>query len=193
MATPAVIGGLVIILFGALNCYLGYKWFRVLLGIWGFIFGGGLGMTLMAQAPPLFVLVAGMIGAAAGTFLIYFLFRMGIFLIGAVLGYMLATALFASFGTGENALLYGLVGAAIFGGLALLLKRYFVIVITAFLGASTIVTGLTLIAEGERIMQTINEEQVALRDAPTTVGAVWLLFAVSGILIQYVLYGMKNG
>lgn len=184
MATPGLIGGLVITLFGILNCYFGYAWFRVLLGVWGFFLGGALGLGLASEAAPIVVLAAGLIGAVVGTLLIYFLFRIGVFLIGAVLGYTLSTTLLAALGFGGDVFVYGLAGAAVFGVLALLANRVFVIFITAFSGASTIVTGVTLILDSERVIQAFTQRQ-PFNDTPALVGVFWVLLAVSGIVIQY--------
>ena len=184
MGAPGLIGGLLITLFGILNCYFGYAWFRVLLGIWGFFLGGSLGLTLASDAAPILVLVAGLVGAVVGTLLIYFLFRIGVLLIGAVLGYTLTTTLLAALGFGGNVFVYGLAGAAVFGVLALLANRFFVILITAFSGASTIITGVTLMMDGERVIRAFSERE-AFNDTPALVGVFWLLLALSGIVIQY--------
>ena len=188
MIGAGLIGGMVITLFGILNCFFGYRWFRVLLAIWGFFLGGALGMSLVAQGAPLVILIVGFISAILGAIAITLLFRVAVFLVGAVLGYSLTLALLTTLGVSGNVLLWALLGAAIFGAVALLLNRYFVVIITAFSGASTILTGVTLILTGEQVIEAFRQRealQAAVDNPPALVGVIWLLLALAGIIIQY--------
>ena len=181
-------GGIIITLFGILNCFYGYRWFRVLLGIWGFFLGGALGMSLTAQAAPLVILIVGIVSAILGAIAIIVLFRVAVFVVGAVLGYSLTLALLTNLSVPDNILLWALLGAVIFGGLALLLNRYFVVIITAFSGASAILTGVTLMLTGEQVIGAFQQQQAiqsALDNPPALVGIFWLLLALSGTIIQY--------
>lgn len=187
MTGSGLFGGVLITLFGLVNCFFGYLYFRVLLGIWGFFLGGALGLTLASEAAPIVVLIAGGLGAVGGALLIYFLFRVALFIVGAILGYALTLALLAALGRADNVFALALVGALIFGLAALLINRAFIIVITAFSGASTILTGVTLILDGERILRVFNERLLtpAFQDTPVLVGLFWMLLALAGILAQY--------
>jgi hypothetical protein len=187
MAGSGIFGGILIILFGIVNCFFGYIYFRLLLGVWGFFMGGALGLSLASDAAPVVVLAAGLIGAVLGALLIYLLFRVGVLIIGALLGYALTAALLATLGVGENIFLLALAGAAIFAVLALVLNRVFIVVLTAFSGASAIVTGVSLLLNAERITTAFAERRFdpVLNDTPLIVGIFWLLLAVAGIVIQY--------
>lgn len=184
MTGSGLFGGVLITLFGIVNCFFGYLYFRVLLGIWGFFLGGALGLSLASEAAPIVILVAGAVGAFLGAFLIYTLFRVGLFIVAAALGYGLTLALLPALGRGDNG--SALVGALVFGLAALLLNRPFIIVITAFSGASTIITGAALILDSERVMRVFNERQLlpAFQDTPVLVGLFWMLLALAGILAQ---------
>lgn len=187
MAGSGIFGGILIILFGIVNCFFGYVYFRLLLGVWGFFMGGALGISLASDAAPVVVLAAGLIGAVLGALLIYLLFRVGLLIIGALLGYALTAALLAALGINENILLLALGGALIFGILALVLNRVFIIVLTAFSGASAIITGVSLLLDAERITTAFAERRFdpVFADTPLIVGVFWLLLAVAGIFIQY--------
>ena len=185
--TVAVIGGVVVTAYGIINCFFGYRFFRILLGIWGFILGGALGISLTSEAAPIIVLIAGVGGALLGAILIYFIFRLGLFLIGAILGYTLTATLLTSLGIMENQLMFSVAGGAFFGVLALLLNQFFVILITAFSGASTIITGVMLMIDGERMATAfITRQFTTASEAPSTVvGVLWLLLAIAGMFVQH--------
>jgi hypothetical protein len=187
MAGSGIFGGILIILFGIVNCFFGYVYFRLLLGVWGFFMGGALGISLASDGAPIVVLAAGLIGAIIGALLIYLLFRVGVLLIGALLGYALTAALLAALGINENIFVLSLGGAATFALLALFMNRVFIIVLTAFSGASAIITGVSLLLDAERITRAFAERRFApvSAETPLIVGVFWLLLAVAGIIIQY--------
>jgi len=192
--SAAVIGGVIITGYGIINCFFGQKFFRILLGIWGFLLGGALGISLTADAAPLVILIAGVLGALLGTVLIYFIFRLGLFLIGAILGYALTAALLTSLGIVDNQVMYAVAGGAFFGVLSLLLRNFFVVLITAFSGASAIVTGVMFMLNGERMMTSFMLRQFSTTpETPSTMVAVfWLLLAIAGMLIQHRSLRSKN-
>ncbi len=181
-----VIGGVIITAYGIINCFFGYRFFQILLGIWGFFLGGAVGVSLTAEAAPIAVLIAGVVGALMGAVLIYFLFRLGLFLIGAILGYALTTALLTALGINENVFMFSVFGGAFFGVLALLLKNFFVILITAFSGASTIIVGVTLLLDGDRMANAFVARQFTTTpDTPSSlISILWLLLAITGMVIQ---------
>ncbi|MBZ0300871.1 MAG: TMEM198/TM7SF3 family protein, partial [Anaerolineae bacterium] len=181
------LGGMLLILFGVANCFYGYTYFRVLLAIWGFVLGGALGLSAASQASPVVILAAGGIGAVLGALLIYFVFRAGVFIVGAALGYALAIVLLTRLGIQGNIPVLAVGGALVAGLLALMLNRAFIVLLTAIGGASSIVIGAVIILDGERVAQVLSERQVsaALMDMPLLVGLLWLLVALLGILSQY--------
>jgi hypothetical protein len=117
-----------------------------------------------------------------------------VFLVGAVLGYSLTLALLTTLRVPGNVLLWALLGAAIFGAMSLLLNNYFIVIITAFSGASAIITGVTLILTGEQVILAFQQRQTieaALDYPPALVGVFWLLLALAGLIIQY--RGLREG
>jgi hypothetical protein len=186
MMTTGVIGGSIIIAFGIMNCFMGYRVFRLVLSIWGFILGGALAMQLAAEAPPLIVLIAGVFGSVLGALLIHLVFRVGIFLAGAVFGYLATAAALSTLGISDSPLAYALFGGAFLGVMALLLNELFVIILTAVCGAAAIVTGGLLIFNAEPVLAVYNTRQwdAVLDIASPAVLGIWLALAALGFLMQ---------
>ncbi len=162
------IAGILIAAFGAVNCFFGYHYQRLILGLWGVIFGAGLALSLTSQAAPIVVLIAALIGAVIGPLLILFAFRVGLFLIGAGAGFVLGAGVMLTLNYPESTLPAGLIGGVIFGLLALFLRRPIVIVLTALLGASAIVTGARMFLYGEDLVTLYTTRQFDLVQQPTT-------------------------
>jgi hypothetical protein len=182
----AVFGGVLIAAFGAINCFFGYNYQRLVLSIWGVLFGAGLALTLTAQAAPLVTLVAAVVGAIIGPLLIFFAFRVGLFLVGAGGGFVLAAALMTSLGYNQSLLPVGLIGGVIFGFLALFLRRPVIIILTALLGASAIVLGASMVLNGERAIAAFNAGQYTaiFGTSGPLISLLWILLALAGAVLQ---------
>src|SRR5690349_19476157 len=119
--------GFVLLASGLLACFVGYRLFRLVLAIYGFIAGAALTNSLMGAtgvAGVLMSIVGGVVGAAI-LVLAYFL---GIALAGAALGALVAHVGWAYLQGGEPPLPVLLL-LAVFGALgALLLQRYVIII-----------------------------------------------------------------
>src|SRR5213083_64380 len=126
-----------LVLGGALSWVAGYRLFRVVLGIYGFILGAMLGSSMMGVSNTTGMIVAALIGGVAGALLLVFAYFIGIALVGAGLGALIAHVGWGHVGGGDPPA--GLiVGLALLGSVgALLLQRYVIIVATAFGGAWT--------------------------------------------------------
>ena len=81
----------------------------------------------------------------------------------------------------------GAAGALIFGLLALLANRAFIVVLTAFSGASALITGISLLLDSDRFTRMFSTRQLdpAFAQAPVLVGVIWLGLAILGIVVQY--------
>jgi uncharacterized membrane protein YccC len=60
----------VLILGGALACFFGYRLFRIVLGVYGFILGALVGSSIAGPADPLHMLLAAVIGGLVGALLL---------------------------------------------------------------------------------------------------------------------------
>lgn len=135
---PAAI---ILLIGGLLACFAGYRIFRIVLGIYGFILGALLASNVLGGEHSGAVMLAAAIGGGlVGALLLIGAYFIGVALIGAGLGAGLANLLGAAFGREPHVAVVILL--AIVGALAALkLQRYVIVVATAFGGAQTVVVG----------------------------------------------------
>lgn len=131
----------ILLLGGLLACFAGYRVFRVVLGIYGFILGALLATSAVGTEHTMWMLGAALVGGILGALVLIAAYFIGVALIGAGLAAVAVNLIWAGIG-GEPHILVVIV-AAILGALgALALQRYVIIVATAFGGAQTIVVGV---------------------------------------------------
>jgi hypothetical protein len=161
---PAAI---VFILGGALTCFGGYRLFRVVLGIYGFILGAAIASSVFGVSNTAGMVIAALIGGVVGGLVLVFAYFVGIALIGAGFGALVVHVIWTQAQTGDPpALLVVLV--SVLGAIgAMLVQRYVIIVGTAFGGAWTLLYG-ALIAAGSPIAA----PAIASR-------GVWILYPLS--------------
>ena len=135
--TPAAI---ILLLGGLLACFAGYRVFRIVLAIYGFILGALLASSFMGTEQTMTMILAWIAGGIAGALILLVAYFAGVALLGAGLGAAAAHMIWASF-KAEPAVLV-LILFSIAGALAALaLQRYVIIIATAFGGAQTALVG----------------------------------------------------
>jgi hypothetical protein len=133
---------------GVIACIAGYRLFRIVLAIYGFVLGAVIASSIVGPTNTLGMIGAALGGGLAGALTLVFAYFAGIALVGGGLGALLAHAAWTQFGSGDPPALL-IVGAAVAGAIAaMFLQRYVIIVSTAFGGAWTIVVGLMAILGG---------------------------------------------
>ncbi len=149
-----VVSAIVLLLLGIVDCFWGYRFFRIVLAIAGFFVGAGIAITLVGNAQQAIVILAALIGGIIGAILFYFLYFVGPFLagigLGITLGGILATDLNV---TGSTASLIIILGAVIGGILGLVLSKYIIMLSTAFIGATQIITAIMLLLPGTHVVR----------------------------------------
>ena len=103
---------------------------KVILGIMGFaggFVGGWMAATSLAPGHDVIALVSALLGGVIGGVLCVWLYFLGIFLLGASAGVVVAGAVFAGMGH-EAQPIFLLVSAVAFGLLALVLQKFMIIV-----------------------------------------------------------------
>src|SRR5206468_4014833 len=75
---------------GALSCFAGYRLFKIVLGIYGFILGAMLASSMMAASNTVGMVVAALVGGVIGALALMFAYFVGIALVGAGLGALIA-------------------------------------------------------------------------------------------------------
>jgi hypothetical protein len=132
--------GIVLVAAGLLACFAGYRLFRLVLGVYGFILGAMLASSLMGATDTASMLVAAGVGGLIGAVVLILAYFIGVALVGAGLGALLAHLIWAQLGTEPHAIV--VIGFSIAGALAsLALQRYVIIFATAFGGAWTALIG----------------------------------------------------
>lgn len=136
-ATPAAV---IFLIGGAMACFAGYRLFRWVLGINGFIIGAMLATSAMSASSMWTLAIAALVGGVIGAVLMIAAYFVGVAIVGAGVG-ALAVHLGWSLAHAEPPFWVVMI-AAILGALgALAITRYMIIVGTAFGGAWMLIIG----------------------------------------------------
>jgi Domain of unknown function (DUF4203) len=176
--TPAAI---VLLIGGLISCFAGYRVFRIVLGIYGFILGALLASSAMGTEHTVWMIVAALAGGIVGALILIAAYFVGVALVGAGIGALAASLIWASVGREPHAIVVILFAVA--GALgALALQRYVIIGATAFGGAwTTIVGGLALAGNRAAVdAATHNNVWLAYPMNPAP-GQRWVLIAWLGL------------
>ena len=134
---PAAI---ILLAVGLLACFMGYRLFRWLLGIYGFVGGAYLTSLLIDALEPWVAAAAIVGGGLAGAAFLLLVYLAGVAILGAGLG-VLAVSMFWTPPTGDP-VWWVVVAACLIGAIAAVsLQRYVIIVSTSFGGAWTALVG----------------------------------------------------
>ena len=138
-----------LVLGGALSCFAGYRLFKLVLAIYGFILGAMLASSMMAASNTMGMILAAIVGGIAGALLLVFAYFVGLALVGAGLGALIVHVTWGYVRTGDPPPIAVIVMSIAGSIAAMLLQRYVIIVATAFGGAWTMIVG-ALAAAGDR-------------------------------------------
>jgi hypothetical protein len=184
--------GLIGILFGLVLAFAGYRFFLILLPIFGFFFGLSLGaqaiQAIFGQAFLATVTswVVGFIVALVFAVLAYLFYLIAVAIIAFALGYAVIAGLGSAIGWQMNFLLW--IIAVVVGVVVAIvtirfnLQKWVIIIATSVLGAGAIVATMVLLFNpAAQFVQ--SPVRVALNTSPFMV-IVFLLVAVLGIIAQ---------
>jgi hypothetical protein len=144
--TPTAVA---LVLAGALSCFAGYRFFRVVLGVFGFMLGAMVASSIMGVSNTAGMLIAALVGGLIGGIIFVLGYFVGVALIGAGMGTTIAHVVWSALRATDPPWQL-IVLASVAGALgAMALQRYVVIVGTAFAGSWTIILGGTALA-GDR-------------------------------------------
>jgi hypothetical protein len=195
MSFNVLIVGIVALLIGIAFCFAGYRFFRTLIAIWGFLTGflltaqefgiSGGGHLHISAIGLIIALIVGLILAA----LAYYLYVAAVVILGASVGFWIGTGLATAAGYGSHgalALLVGVICAIVLAVLilALDLTKLLIVISTALGGASAIVAGVLLLL-GRISLDALSSGIVgAVIRSSTLWGLAWLVLAAIGIIVQ---------
>ena len=174
---------------GAMACFAGYRLFRLVLGVYGFILGALLASSMVGASGTWTVAAAAAAGGALGALVLFAGYFVGVALIGAGLGALAVNLAWKPFG-GEPHWAVLLVVAAVGAIAAMKFQRYVIILATAFGGAWTMLRGAeTLMAgPGTRAASATSDVWVMYSGYAgpnaTWVYVAWVAIALTGTYVQ---------
>jgi hypothetical protein len=132
---------LVVVLGSAISCFYGYKWFRTVLAIAGFVLGVAMASSLFGASDTAWMLGAALVGGLIGAGVLFAAYFVGVALFGAGLGVVMANLVMSAMGRDPQFLV--VVFAAVAGAVgSMYLQRYVIIVGTGFGGAWGLIVGV---------------------------------------------------
>jgi len=180
---------LILLAGGLLACFAGYRLFRFVLGLYGFILGALFASSLVSPASHASMLIAAFVGGVVGAVVLTLGYFAGVALVGGGLGVLVAHAFWAQLGWGgPRALL--LLAFAIGGGVAaMIFQRYVLIAGTALGGAWTALAGgLALLGSGGRHAADATNVWIVYpfdsASAHPLIVVAWLVLAGLGVIVQ---------
>lgn len=184
--------GLIAMLFGLAVCFVGYRFFIILLPIWGFFFGlvfGAQTMQALFGTGAFATVTSWVVGFFVGgvfAVLSYLFYAVAIAVIAGSFGYAIGSGLVLAITPNLN-LTAWVVGIAVAIALIFVtfrfnLQRWVVIIATSVLGAATIAGTIGLMfSPAARMVE--NPIQAVLKTSPL-LAILGVVLAVAGIVVQ---------
>ena len=188
---------LVLLLAGALACLAGYRLFRIVLAIFGFILGAMVVSSLMGISNTAGMVIAALVGGLVGAAILLFAYFVGIALVGAGVGALVAHFGWAFIGSGDPPVL-AVTLLAILGAIgAMFAQRHVIIVTTAFVGAWTLIVGILATVGDRGALAAKSAGNVWILYPTTAPGYGWMPFAwvalgLAGTAVQLAITGKKR-
>ena len=186
-----------ILLGGAISCFAGYRLFRIVLGIYGFILGAMLASSMMGTGSHVAMLVGAVVGGLVGSLVLVMAYFVGIALVGAGLGALLGQVAWSWFAVGDPSWVVIIVVSLAGAVGAMLLQRYVIIVSTAFAGAWTMIVGAVNILAIRGITRGASATEVWILYPTTMPDARWAPYAwvalgLAGLTVQLAITSGKK-
>ncbi len=181
--------GLVLLVIGLLACFAGYRLFRAVLTIYGFILGALFASSLVAPSNAPAMIIALVLGGLAGALVLFAGYFAGVMLVGATLGALLLHSFWVQWRATEPGwpvvLLFAVAGAAA----GVYAQRLVVILATAFAGAQTAVAGVGALLASRALHKPGVDDVWIGHLAPAPAGRhwpflAWLALGIAGALVQ---------
>lgn len=176
MISPPVAISLTILV-GLMLCFAGYKLFKLYTAFVGFIVGFILGSYLWH-----FSWIPLVTGAVFAIFF-WLIYRLGLFVTGAIIGYMFADLILPS------KIVYSYPIAVLIGLMTLFLEKAMLMLITAFLGSTAVTFAVYTLASGELFTTFVIDPRylISVVFASPLYFLLWLVLGIIGVVSQLVL------
>jgi Domain of unknown function (DUF4203) len=188
----------ILVLAGAVACFAGYRLFRLVLAVYGFILGAMLASSLMGITNAAGMIAAGLVGGLVGALLFTFAYYVGIGILGASMA-VFFVHVFWDYSKHADPPAVAVIVASIVGAVvAMVLQRYVIILSTAFSGAWTMIVGAMAMA-GNKVAEraaAASSVWILYPFAPTTgqrwVPVAWFVLGLFGAAVQFGVTGRKK-
>lgn len=183
---------------GIIACFFGYRLFRTVLAIFGFIIGALAVSSVFGTSNTTLMLLAALAGGLIGAFILITAYFVGVALAGAAIGAVIANVVFSAGSRDPSVfvvILFSVAGAVA----ATYLQRYFIIVFTAFGGAWTMIVGAMALVGNRAALKAATSGDVwvayPLNPAPGQrwVVAIWIVLSLLGAGVQLGITGGEKG
>jgi hypothetical protein len=183
---------------GLIACFLGYRLFKFVLAIFGFILGALAASSVFGVSDTTAMVIAAIVGGLAGALLLLAAYFVGVALIGAGIGALVANLIWTQIEGDPHpfvVVLFSVAGAL----LATWLQRYVIILGTAFAGSWTIIVGALALMGDKTALNAAaaGDIWVAYPMAPAPgqrwVPFAWIALGVIGTLVQMFITGGQSG
>jgi hypothetical protein len=188
---------LFLLLGGAVSCFAGYRLFKIVLGIYGFILGAGVASSAMGASNTAGMVIAALVGGFVGALILVFAYFVGIALVGAGLGALVVHVGWGFVRTGDPPATAVIVLSVLGAIGAMLLQRYVIIVATAFGGAWTMILGGLAVAGDRASAGPVRAGTWILYPMAPMSGAgwvplAWIALGLAGTAVQLGVTGRKR-
>jgi hypothetical protein len=182
---PLMLGLMVVS--GLIAWVAGYRLFRLVLTLNGFIFGAWVTTAMFGASDKGMLVLAALAGGAVGALVMFFGYFVGVALVGAGVGALVVHLLWSRVGTDPHpivVILAAVAGAAT----AMALQRYVIIIATAFGGAWTLLLSALAMFDPMKALAKVSDVWVLypLDPAPSRrwVSIAWVVLGMTGAVIQ---------
>src|SRR6185436_15439167 len=171
--------------------------FRLVLAIYGMLFGALIASSMLGISSTIGMIVAGIVGGLIGAVVLVFAYFVGIGLIGAGIGALVAQSGWGFFRAGDPPAAAIIVLSIVGAVGAMLLQRYVIIVATAFGGAWTIIVGAVNLLATRGITRGASATEVWILYPTSTPGErwapyAWIALGLVGVTVQLALTGKRK-
>ena len=176
-----------LIVSGLLACFFGYRLFKVVLGVTGFIAGGALVWTLLMSAgyQQAIAIAGAALGALLGAFALFALFAAGVFLFGSALGLLIAVGVHAAIGSELNVIVAA-IAAVVSGLVTLIFRKILIVVSTAMTGSWAVVSGVAYFVEDVNLRKMLAEPDLLRSEGGWyfVIVGIWFVVGIGGLGVQ---------
>jgi hypothetical protein len=180
-----------LIIGGVIAWSAGYRLFRLVLTLYGFIIGALVGSSMLGPSDTTLLIFSALGGGAVGALVMFFGYFVGVALIGAGIGALCVHLIWSRIGSDPHPFVVILAAVAGAAG-AMALQRYVIIIATSFGGAWTmLVGGLALSGQARSLARPGVWVVYPLDPTPRQLMALsaWMVLGLIGIVIQLRLTG----